>query len=65
MKYAVLDSSGIVTNIIIAASLQIAVTVTSQNCVVATSCSIGDYWDGSSFIKPGEAGYPEPEAGIE
>ena len=48
-KYAVVDN-GVVTNIVIAESQMFS------NWVLANGCSIGDKWDGTSFI-PAD---PEP-----
>jgi hypothetical protein len=55
-KYAVLNSSNIVDNVIIANSLEIAETVTGCNCVFVTpddnTCDIGKLYSGGTFIDP-------------
>lgn len=55
-KYAVLDNSNIVTNLIIANSLELAETVTGCICVFVTSedetCAIGKLYSGGVFIDP-------------
>lgn len=55
-KYAVLNSSNIVDNVIIANSLEIAETVTGCNCVFVTAeddtCGIGKLYSGGVFIDP-------------
>jgi len=55
-KYAVLDSSNLVNNIIIANSLDIAETVTGCNCIFITpeddTCAIGKLYSGGVFIDP-------------
>ena len=55
-KYAVLNSSNIVDNVIIANSLEIAETVTGCNCVFVTTeddtCGIGKLYSGGVFIDP-------------
>jgi len=55
-KYAVLDSSNIVSNLIVANSLEIAETVTGSNCVFVAledgTCEIGKLYSGGVFIDP-------------
>jgi hypothetical protein len=55
-KYAVLNSSNIVENVIIANSLNVAETVTGCNCVFVTpedvTCDLGKLYSGGVFIDP-------------
>jgi hypothetical protein len=58
-KYAVLDYNGIITNVIIADSLETANKVSGSNeCISLGEGKMYDYWNGSIFISPGEEGYP-------
>jgi hypothetical protein len=52
-NYAVLDSSNLVINRIVAESLEEAAAFTNATCVECDgTSSIGDTWDGTSFVKP-------------
>lgn len=58
-KYAVLDYNGIVSNVIIADSLETANKVCGSNeCIPLGEGKMNDYWNGSIFINPGDEGYP-------
>jgi hypothetical protein len=58
INFAVLDSDGKITNVIVANSLEIAQQAVGTNCVELpeTDFGIGDSYDGTQFIKA-----PEPE----
>jgi hypothetical protein len=56
-KYLVLDENSIVENIIVAASLEVAESVTASTCVFIPTGSIaavGDLYDGSFPTTPAE-----------
>jgi hypothetical protein len=53
--YAVLNSSSIVENLIVASSLEMAETVTGANCVhvaLGLQANIGDIYSDGSFSTP-------------
>jgi hypothetical protein len=55
-KYAVLNASNLVENVIVANSLEVAERVTGCNCVFVTpedaTCQIGKLYSGGVFIDP-------------
>lgn len=58
-KYAVLDGKNIVSNIIIADSLETANKVAvPYDCIAVGEGKITDYWNGNIFVSLGEEGYP-------
>jgi hypothetical protein len=58
-KYAVLDNKNIVSNVIIADSLETANKVAVPNeCIAIGEGKMTDYWNGNIFISAGEEGYP-------
>ena len=55
--YAVLDNSSIISNVIVAASLEVAESVTASTCVLVpagANAVIGDLYDGSFPTTPAE-----------
>ena len=62
-KYAVLNSSNIGVNLIIAESLEAAEKITSQNCVFIsnddTQFELGKLYSGGIFIDPPAEEIPE------
>ena len=66
--YAVLDRESIVTNVIVASSLEVAESVTSSNCVLVTAGTFVDmgwsYVDGV-FVNPNASETPTEETPTE
>jgi hypothetical protein len=61
-KYAVLDSNNIVSNVIIADTLQTATTVSvPYDCILLGEGKMTDYWNGVNYVSIGEEGYPITE----
>lgn len=55
--YAVLDKDSIISNVIVAASLEVAESITSSSCVfvpVGSYAVIGDLYEGSFPTTPAE-----------
>jgi len=51
-NFAILDARNIVTEIIVADSLEVAQQIIGANCVeLLPEASLGDTWDGKQFIK--------------
>ncbi len=69
-KYAVLDSENIVTNVIVAGSLELAESITSQKCIYVTDLTgnpyIGYAYSDGTFAGPTpviiDAGPPDEDA---
>ena len=52
-NFATLDANNVVTNVIVADSLEIAEDVTGLTCVPCDSTEfLGATWNGAEFIKP-------------
>lgn len=63
-KFAVINSSNMVTNVVVADTEQDAVSATGETCVEITNLGgIGWTWDGTNFVHPENTSEATPLVG--